>query len=387
MNNCILSLIRAVLCGTDVGDIDVSDSAGIGQLYRLGEKHDLAHLVGTALMKAGLARDSAWFPYFRRAGILALTRYAQQEETQRQLRGLLCGAQVPFIFLKGASIRAYYPEPEMRTGCDIDVLIHPEDIGGAAQRLTDAGYRKTGEGGHDVRFTSPCGVLVEMHFTLMEERQYPKLQPLLKRVWEYASSADTDGFCRTLTPEFAYFYHIAHMIKHYVYGGCGIRTLMDLWVLRHRGRALDETLLDSMLAEADITVFEGHVRTLAEYWFSGIQPDPEVMPLYEMMEEYILTGGIYGSVENRVKVGQLQSGGKLRYLWSRVFVPRSRLKYDYPILERYPILLPFCEVRRWCRLLSRDTADRIRHEVRCNRALSSEAQDAADCMLRCLGLR
>lgn len=386
MDNCILMLIRAELCGTEIDEIDLRDDDVLEALYRLSTKQDLTHVVGTALMKAGLSRDSAWFSHFRSARITSVARHEQREEAQRQLRTLFCGAKIPFILLKGASIRAYYPYPEMRTSCDIDLLVHPEDIGAATDLLVGAGYRKVGEGGHDVRFTSPGGVLTEVHFTLMEEAQYPKMQPLLSEVWSYAVS-DEDGIQYTLTPEFAYFYHIAHMVKHYEYGGCGIRTLMDLWVLRHRGRTPDEDVLHRMLTKTGIALFEEHVRALAEWWFSGVRPDDKHRMLYELMEEYILTGGIYGSTENRVKVGQLQTGGRVRYLLTRIFVPGSRLKYEYPILQKHPYLLPFCEVLRWFRLFSRRTADRIRHEVRFHRELSSEERNAAEFMLHSLGLR
>lgn len=386
MDNCILKLIRAELCGTEIGELDISDDEALGALYRLSVKQDLTHVVGASLMKSGLAHESAWFSRFRQARIAAVARHEQREDAQRQLCSLLCREKIPFILLKGASIRAYYPYPEMRTSCDIDLLVHPEDIGIIAELFFDAGYRKTGEGGHDVRFVSPGGVLAEVHFTLMEETQYPQMQPLLSEVWRYAIPSD-QGALHTLTPEFAYFYHIAHMVKHYEYGGCGIRTLMDLWVLRHRGPALDEILLHRMLSESGTALFEEHVHALAEHWFSGVQPDIRHQPLYEMMEEYILTGGIYGSAENRVKIGRLQTGGGFRYLLARVFVPGSRLKYEYPILQKYPCLLPFCEVLRWFRLFSRKTANRIRREVRYNRELSAEAQDAAELMMRSLGLR
>ena len=53
-------------------------------------------------------------------------------------------AQIPFLPLKGSVIRKYYPEAWMRTSCDIDILVHDEDVGRAkeiqkAQKAIEAG--------------------------------------------------------------------------------------------------------------------------------------------------------------------------------------------------------------------------------------------------------
>lgn len=392
MEQQLLSLIRSELCAPETdppqNPIDLTDNDLLTRLYTAAQKHDLTHIVGAALMKQGLARDSAWYPIYRRARIAAITRYEQLHAELGQLCTVLTSLGVPYIPLKGSALRPYYPYPEMRTSCDIDILIRQDDLARITDALTgNAGYRRLRAGSHDVQFIAPSGVLLELHFTLIDEESYPQMQPMLSRVWEY-TVPDSENSCqRTLTPEFAYFYHIAHMVKHYEYGGCGIRTVMDLWVYLHRAAPLDRAILDPMLEEAGIAVFESHMRTLCGIWFSDEQPTPESAPLYRMMQEYILTGGIYGSVKNRMALGRLQTGGKLRYLLSRLFAPYSRLKYEYPILQKHRLLLPFCQIHRWFRLLSRRTAGRIANELAATQALTADETSAMADMLHTLGLR
>jgi hypothetical protein len=58
----------------------------------------------------------------------------------------LSAAGVPFAPLKGALFRyLLYPDPSMRPGVDIDILVPPGQMSGAERALLDAGFRR-GEG-------------------------------------------------------------------------------------------------------------------------------------------------------------------------------------------------------------------------------------------------
>ena len=52
-------------------------------------------------------------------------------------------------------------------------------------------------------------------------------------------------------------------------------------------------------------------------WFGNAAHDEATRRL----ERYILYGGVYGTVDNRMSVRQAKSGGKLRYAWSRIWLP------------------------------------------------------------------
>lgn len=49
--------------------------------------------------------------------------------------------KIAYIPLKGAVIRPYYPYDSMRTSCDIDILIHEEDLELAIKNLIEKGYK------------------------------------------------------------------------------------------------------------------------------------------------------------------------------------------------------------------------------------------------------
>lgn len=82
-------------------------------------------------------------------------------------------------------------------------------------------------------------------------------------------------------------------------------------------------------------------------WFGGAAPTA----VTDQMTSYILRGGLYGSMENRITVQQQKQGGKLRYAASRIFLPYDTLKHHYPVLEQHRWLTPLMEVRRWGKLV------------------------------------
>lgn len=392
LETCLTELIRIELCGADPTELpfcsrlDFSDSRLFSGLQSIAAKHDLSHVIGAALMKCGLSHDSEWYAFFRAARIASVTRYEQLNYDLQTICRVFSACQKPYILLKGAAIRKYYPYPEMRTSSDIDIFVHEEDLAAFSDALVrNAGYKRIREAAYDVRLVSPTGLSFELHYKLIDEAKYPAIHRVLSDVWEHAQPCGDDAYQLVLDPEYTYFYHIAHMVKHFEYGGCGIRSLMDSWVLLHRASPLDRAVLDPMLANAGLTAFETHIRGLCAYWFRASAPEDAVLPLYTTMTDYILTGGMYGSISNRVKLGR-RKAGKLSYLLSRLFVPYNRLKYEYPILQKYPFLLPFFEVHRWFRLCSVRTVRRVAGEVSVNQTLTPEQQAELDEMLSRLGI-
>ena len=44
----------------------------------------------------------------------------------------------------------------------------------------------------------------------------------------------------------------------------------------------------------------------------------------------------------------------MSYLMKRVFMPADQLKIMYPILDKYPVMYPFCLIRRYARILTKN---------------------------------
>ena len=127
-------------------------------LYKLSKKHDIAHLIGDALSKQKLLESGdEWAQKFQKERLLALYRYEQLNFALGEICQTLEEAKIPFMPLKGSVIRPYYPEPWMRTSCDIDVLVHEEDLDRAVAALTEGSTNETGVSNAFTLETPPRG--------------------------------------------------------------------------------------------------------------------------------------------------------------------------------------------------------------------------------------
>ena len=351
------------------------------ELFVLSKKHDLAHLTGAALEKNKLLTGGEIKKRFHKEIATAVYRFEQLNYEFNSVSETFENAKIPFMPLKGAVIRNYYPEPWIRTSCDIDILIHEEDIEKASAELSEKlSYKRELKGAHDISFLTPAGMHIELHYDLIEEKVNDKSGQMLKNVWDNAYSEE-NSVRFYMTDETFYAYHLAHMAKHFVIGGCGVRPFIDLWILNNRVRCNAEKR-QQCIRDAGLYEFEKTAVRLSKVWFENAKPDT----LTDMMENFIISGGVYGSIKNRVAIQQRKKGGKFRYIMSRLFLPYSSLKYEYPVLEKHKWLFPFMEVRRWFRLLFNNKFKRSAQEMRINLSISKQQQAENAKMLDLLGL-
>lgn len=378
----LFALIRNVICNETVSAETKSACTPemLESVYALAARHDLAHLVGQSLSKLGLP-DSEILTKCKQAGMSAFVRHMQLDHEYQKTCKALEDARITFIPLKGSVLRNYYPEPWLRTSCDADILVKQSDLESATTVLKETlGYRYADRTGHDISFTSPGGIHIELHFDLVEDGRANASNSVLRRVWEDAAPAEGFRYWHCMSDRFFYFYHIAHMAKHFETGGCGIRPFIDLWLLDH-GVPSDFSARDALLQTGGLLQFATAVRKLGRVWFSGEAADA----LSQRLEYFLLHGGAFGSVANRVALHKKEDSSQLRYLLSRVFVPYEKLKAYYPILEKHRWLMPVMQVRRWFLLLKPDVYRRTKGEVLASKTMVSDANDTGT-LLNDLGL-
>lgn len=356
------------------------------ELYRVSKKHDLAHLVGNALINNGLIEEGKLKEAYRQEVYTAIYRYERIFFETEELRRILNGERIPFVPLKGAVIRQYYPEPWMRTSCDIDILVHEKDLERATAVLKENlgyTYERKEKGSHDMQMYSLSGVHLELHYTLIEEGRLSKADNILSNIWNYAEEERKGSFQKRFSDEAFYFYHIAHMAKHFVNGGCGIKPFVDLWILNHSKEIkFEKEKRNELLLKGGLLKFAENAEKLSEVWFGKI----EHTDITRQMEKYLLKGGVYGTMQNRVAMQQAKSGGKFKYALSRIWLPYDTIKFHYPVLQKHKWLLPFCEIRRWFKLLFKGGVKRSVGELSANSSITKEQKDEISSFLNELGL-
>ena len=379
----MLSAIRTQVCGAERVEYGELSEEVMRSLYGLSKSHDMAHIVSAELDAQGLLKNGDEISEkFRKQHMIAIFRYERINYELEEICTALENAQIQFIPLKGSIIRKYYPEPWMRTSCDIDVLVRPDDLDRAIKCIQDdLGYDFEGRGSHDVSLFSPSGVHIELHYDLVEEDRANNCRDILKNAWDYAEQISEGAYRCNFSDAMFYFYHIAHMAKHFENGGCGVRPLLDLWIL-DKQEGYDAVVRDALLESGALLKFTTAARSLASVWFDGTEHTETTA----QMEQYLLFGGVYGNMENRVAIQQHKKGGKFKYIVSRIFLPYSTIKFHYPILQKHRWLTPVMQVRRWFKLVLRGGLKRSINEINVNAKMSDDKKESATELLERIGL-
>lgn len=378
----LFALLRSAIGGEEMTEeAKTHTREKLPELMRIAKKHDVAHLLVLALKNNSLMPSDA--SETEKIMLRAVYRYERLNYEYVQLCQALETAEIDFIPLKGSVLRKYYPQAWMRTSCDVDILVRREDLDRAVKCLVqNLQYVEKEHASHDVSLYTPMNNHIELHFDLVEEGHANNAIEILCGVFDNVLPHEDKKHWYDMPDEFFYFYHIAHMAKHFEIGGCGIRPFIDLWILdrledAHHGKR------DELLEAGGLLKFANAARKLSRVWFDG--EDADTISL--KMEAFILSGGVYGTYDNRIAVQQQKKGGKLGYIMSRIFMPYSMLKRYYPILEKHRWLAPIMQIRRWFRLFRPDVARRSKNEIAANANVDASRAEEMNVFLDNIGLK
>ena len=375
MYKLLLSVLKDELRGTETRADNMTEETA-SELLELAARYDVAHLAADVLLrfyKGSFGKD--FTDQCVELTGMAQYRYVHQKKVLSDIGTLFEKAGIAYIPLKGAVLGELYPYPWMRTCADIDILVAPDDRTRAEELILSLNRaRHSFTGSHDVAFRLPNKVKLELHYTLMEKNRVNRASDVLDKVWEHSAG---DSMCKRMDDAMLYCYHIAHMAKHFENGGCGIRPFIDLWLLNHSAKA-DIPGRERLLEEAELSLFAQKASSVAEKWFSDA-PVTDV----ELIERYIFEGGMFGTLKKKTAVSRKKSGGRIKYIGSRMIVPYDYLKTLYPSLEKRRYLTPAYEVVRWFRFT--DPKSRA-HTVSELRSLREPGDEEAYAVLSDMGL-
>ncbi len=351
-------------------------------LCRLARRMDVAHILAYVFEKRGMLQTGTPLgDFLSREQMQAIFRHEGLEHETARLNALLEEAGIAFVLLKGACIRAYYPEPYLRTSCDIDILVHEAELERASALIAERlGYRAEEKRDyHDISLYSEGGVHLELHFSICENM--PASDKLLSRVWEFTSPVREGACQREMTPEFFLFHQLAHMAYHFLMGGCGLRPFMDYYLLT-RDMPYERDVYLSYCRETTLLDFCRAVEETVACWFEGA-PESEAAAA---IAAYILRGGVYGDAENKVAVARQKHKGRLSYILHRIFMPLSEMRIRYPVLRRHAYLLPVFWGWRILQLLFGGGVRRTLGEAKISNELTDQKSSETARLLSLVGL-
>ena len=378
--NLLIRILRCALNGVPLDD-DLRSALqpdAAEALFLLAKKHDLGHLAADAFLSNGTEISKETASRLEKERWLVLYRQEQMRHAYQQICDIFRRGKIPYIPLKGLVVRPFYPKEYYRTSCDIDILIRREDLDRATGQLIECGYVSDGKKYHDVSLHSPSGIHLELHFSLLENQS--ALDGVLKDAWQYARSAD--GIQYEFSEDFFCFYTFAHMAYHFLSGGCGLRSLVDIWVIGHK-MGLSYTRAQSLLEQAGIFKFAREMTLLADACFSIGSPNESSGVLLE----YIFDGGAYGTQKSNVLAQNTASRGTASYILHRLFLPYRSMILLFPVLKKAPVLLPFCWVARIFKTLFGSRKKNAAAELKTVVSLAGERRDTVKKIFDQLGLQ
>lgn len=319
-------------------------------LFDVCSRHSVANIACLALDEAGVEMPEKVAERFRREYKISVFREAQQELEAAEISRAFEKAGVDFMFLKGSVIKYLYPAPDLRTMCDLDILIDNTKFDEVKREMTALGYELKAEGELFADYEKKPFMRIEIHGRLFDngveiyDNYFGTDFRRTRRVkgWEHCFELPDNDF---------FVFMMAHMAKHYFLLGTGIRSVADVKIfLDAKEDFLDLDYINAEMKKIELLEFSEEIISLAETWFGN----GKKRAMSDSIAEYLISSGVYGDRKNAYTKDLVQATGgknnlffkKLKYIITYVFPGRRFMAVNYPRVRKTPLLLPYYWMRR-----------------------------------------
>ena len=289
----------------------------------------------------------------------ALKQAVLQDYEGNRLIDTFADAGVDCIALKGWELRKLYPLPFMRQMADVDIFIRPYDYLQLKKMMEGNHFTCGGKSSwkHDDFYKGE--VTVEIHKRLSDNED--TLQIWQEGIWERAKRKKDHVF--EMEIEDFIVFHFIHMYKDFLNGSLGLRRIVDTWLLSHM--KINESQVEDVLTKIGIGEFKKRMIELSYATMGEKRIGADTALLLRHAFDY----GIFGS-DLSYKTGRIVTRskksllvGKIKSFVSAVLLPFGRMKVHYPILKKFPVLLPVYWVKRAWELLRSSGIKRNREKL------------------------
>ena len=277
-------------------------------VFELGSRRNMAPITFCALNLVMPKPVSDQWGEYQKQFLDDCMRSETQMSEYHKLVEYLCGNGVKIIPLKGCVMKELYPSPFFRAMADVDLLYEGVSTKKIAGLMEAFGYSAESleKSHHDVFYKEPC-MNVELHRQLMDDDSPYK--PIFEHLFERALPDEKIPNLYHLTPADLYIHVIAHAAKHFK---------------NQR--------------------FEEKIKTIAYAFFGDEQADVSALDMELFFPDR--------NTEQPSPAGwaYMERGGKNQFLFflHKIFFPYSRMCIMYPVLKKWPVLLPFAWIHRIC---------------------------------------
>lgn len=339
----IIRLLKNAVMGERV---QLPDDFMLEEACRIMSNQGVIAMGYQGAIHGGLPKD---MPLMRK---LMQLYYQQMLTSERQMRALqqlfeaFEANGIDYMPVKGCNMKQLYPKPELRSMGDADILIRVEQLEQIAPLMRSMGFSLSLESEHTDNWSKP-ELYVELHKSLVpvEDEDY---YGYYGTGWHLAQKGQ--GHRYDLSPEDSFLFLFTHFARHYRQSGIGCRHVVDLFVFRKANPCLDEAYIRREMGKLQLLEFYENMLRLLDVWFLEAEADE----ITDLMTAFVFSGGVWGTMEAELYAHQLRSaaqkgkGPAARGAFFRaLFPPYTTIRNRYPILRRFPVLLPVMWVVRW----------------------------------------
>lgn len=318
-------------------------------IFELSQKHNITILICYAIDQLTHKPSPELLEQFYAARNRYIYLDMRQNACYDQLLQLFEENEIDSMALKGYILQNLYPVRDMRTMSDLDVLIRAGDLDKADKILKQAGFAIRFAKEDERAYMKEKIIGVELHCNLVSD-SHPAFYAYYGDGWRCARKKAGTQYTYEMSKEDFFIYHIVHLAKHYKVAGTGIRSVLDIYILLRKYRqAYDWAYIWQEFSKMELEAFAKHIVQLAEMWFDG----RESQPVLNEIEEYLLSGGVYGLFDRKKDSNLIQNGKvacknliRMKRYFLAVFPTYRTMRGLYPILRKYPVLLPVYWIKR-----------------------------------------
>lgn len=354
-------------------------------ILKISLAHNITNLVGYAIINGKYEIPEEIKKQFDKKIFERLTVSVNQNKELQKVLRIFEEGNISYMPLKGAILQDLYPQKDMRTMADVDILIKNTQHEDARKVLTDLGYEFLSESDHEFNYIKKPYMHIELHKHLIPSYN-DDLYKYFGDGWKRARVC-SDGSSRyELSSEDNYIYLVAHFAKHYRDAGIGIKGVIDLWLYLEKYPKMDMDFICSELERLNLKTFFHNLLRLIDVWFKGLPMDE----ISSAMTLFILNSHTFGTVKNHTSAKSIrenknaEDAEKHKYVRA-IFPDLQKMKLIFPILEKFPILLPFFWIYRVVRLVL-FRRDRIEKNIQVISSVDKNAISEYDKHMKMVGI-
>ena len=313
LSDLFFALLRAGMYGRAPKDFPTLAGKQWGALLDLARKQTV-----TGLLYQGISQLPKGFPLPQ--GFLFLL-VAEIDRIEKQGRKVQETAQVltasfeehglhPLV-MKGPAVAAFYPQPLLRESGDIDLYFPPEEFDQAAALMAPVTHAPDGS----VHYKRD-GIDIDQHRRYFDIHSR-KLPPVP-------------------SPEATLLMLSAHILKHCMGPGIGLRQLCDL-AMAYKALAPDPEHLRRCFRDAGLERWNKLLFSFL-HTFLGAEPLYEDLPSPEPLLDIILEGGNFGHHSEEREASLYKSPFRRKLGTVRLFLRRIPFSLHYAPKELVPML-------------------------------------------------